>query len=472
MSRRKKKKFENVEIIDIGDKAHGIGRTSEGEILMVEKVVPGDVVDVETRRKKKSMWWSYPTRYEALSPHRVDAFCQHFENCGGCQWQHLNYEQQLEFKEKKVYDSIRRIAKVEEFEFLPILSASENKYYRNKMEYSFSNKRWLTVEEINSSEVVDNRGGVGLYSAGQHDKVTDVMQCHLQREPGNKIRNFLRSYALENGISFYDTRNHSGFLRQVLVRTSEMNECMVVLSVGEENPELAETILSALQEEVHEISSSFYTYNLKKNNFMYDLDMIHFSGNDHIKERLGHLEFRIAPKSFFQTNTNQGKVLYDTVARFAELSGTENVYDLYSGTGSIGLYLAHQCKSVVGIEEIEMAVEDAAINAETNHISNTRFYHGLVRDILSKEFQSEHGEPDVLITDPPRVGMHPKVIALLLELRSPKIVYVSCNPATQARDIALLSDDYELVKIQAVDMFPHTSHIESVALLKLRSHGN
>lgn len=468
MARRKKKRFENVEIIDIGDKAYGVGKTPEGEVMMVENAVPGEILHVETRRKKKSMWWGYPVEVVQDSPHRRDPFCAHFEHCGGCQWQNLDYNQQIKFKEKKVRDVLKRIAKEDDFEFLPILSADENRYYRNKMEYSFSNKRWLSEEEIRSEQEIVNQGGAGLYRSGQFEKVTDIEHCFLQRSPGNKIRNFIKSYALENNIEFYDTRNHQGFLRQVLIRTSELGECMVVLSVGEKQPEVVGDILRALQSEVPEITSMFYTYNLKKNNFFYDLEMIHFSGKKYIEEQLGHLRFRIAPKSFFQTNTTQAKLLYDTVGAFAELSGTENVYDLYSGTGSIGLYLADQCQSVVGIEEVQMAVEDAEVNADLNGIHNAKFYHGLVRDILSDEFRQQHGRPDVLITDPPRSGMHPEVIQLLLQLRAPKIVYVSCNPATQARDVALLSDHYELMKVQAVDMFPHTGHIESVAMLKLK----
>lgn len=466
---RKKKSFQNVEIIDTADKGYSVGRTPEGEIVLVEKAVPGDVVNVIARRKKKSMWWTTPTEFVSYSEFRQDPFCDHFDQCGGCQWQHLIYEKQSFYKEKRVKDSIERLAKIKDVKFLPILSAEEYKGYRNKMEFSFTEKRWLSLEEISSGVEFENQGGVGLFSAGNHEKATNIFKCHLQNEPSNKIRNFLRDYAIQEGLTMYNTRTHEGFLRQILIRTSELDQCMVVLSVGEDDREKTEVVLQALLDAVPEITSSYFCVNLKHNNFMYDLDMIYYKGTKQIEEQLGHLKFNIGPKSFFQTNTKQGKNLYDVVADFAQLDGSENVYDLYSGTGSIGLYLAQHCTSVVGIEEIEMAVEDAAVNASDNNISNSRFYHGLVRDVLTEEFQKEHGKPDVLITDPPRVGMHPDVIDLLIELKSPKIVYVSCNPATQARDIAMLKEHYELVQIRAVDMFPQTSHIESVALLKLRS---
>lgn len=465
MARNRRKEFQNIEVIDIADKGYAVGRAEDGQIVMVENAVPGDLLNMQGFKKKKSMWWGRPTEILRASDYRQEPFCPHFQHCGGCQWQHMAYAQQALFKEKKVKDSIMRLAKINDCEFLTIIPAEQNVYYRNKMEFSFSDQRWLTEDEISSHETIENKGGLGFYKGGNHLKVTDIHHCFLQPDPSNAIRNHLRAYAIENEISFYNTYKHEGFLRQLLIRTSETGALMVVLAVGTPDHELAHQILDELIEGFPQITSIYYTINEKKNNFLYDLKMIHYRGDTYITEELGHLKFKIQAKSFFQTNTKQGLELYKVVSQFADLSGKENIYDLYSGTGSIGLFLAHQADRVVGIEEIESAVIDAKKNATDNNITNAAFYLGRVRDILSEQFRSEHGIPDILITDPPRVGMHPDVIELLLQLAPPKIIYVSCNPATQARDINQLKHAYRLVKIQAVDMFPHTSHIESVALL-------
>jgi len=465
---RKRKVFEEVEIIDMAEKGYAVGRTPEGQILMVSGAVPGDVVDVECRKKKKSVWWGQPRHFREKSPHRQEPFCDHFENCGGCQWQHFSYEAQLTYKEKKVRDNLQRIGDLKDFEFLPILGAEQTRHYRNKMEYSFSAKRWITQEEIDEGGDIENEGGLGFYRSGSFEKVTDLDHCHLQPEPGNEIRNFVKKKALELGLSFYDNREHVGFLRQLLIRTTTTGQTMIVLAVGEPDREKIDALLGALKETFPDLDSIYYTVNQKKNNFLYDLDMHHWHGEKQIEERLGHLSFKIRPKSFFQTNTLQARRLYDRVVDFADLQGTENVYDLYCGTGSIGLYLARNCKSVVGIEEVGQAVLDARQNASDNGIEHAQFHLGRVREVLTDAFQSAHGVPDLLVTDPPRAGMHPDVVDILLQLKAPRMVYVSCNPATQARDLAALSQAYRLVKIQPVDMFPHTSHIESVALLELK----
>ncbi len=452
----------------MAEKGYAVGRTPEGQIVMVSGAVPGDKVDVECRRKKKSVWWGQPRHFHEKSPHRQEPFCDHFENCGGCQWQHFAYEAQLIYKEKKVRDNLQRIGDLKDFEFYPILGAEKTRHYRNKMEYSFSAKRWITQEEIDRGGDIENKGGLGFYRSGSFEKVTDLEQCHLQPKPGNEIRNFIKEEALELGLSFYDNRAHIGFLRQLLIRTTSTGQTMVVFAVSEPDHEKIDSLLNAVRETFPDIDSIYYTVNQKKNNFLYDLDMHHWHGKKQIEERLGHLSFKIRPKSFFQTNTLQAHRLYDRVVDFAGLQGTENVYDLYCGTGSIGLYLARNCQRIVGIEEVEQAVLDARQNASDNGIDHAEFHLGRVREVLTDSFQKTHGAPDLLVTDPPRAGMHPDVIDILLKLKAPRMVYVSCNPATQARDLAALNASYRLVKIQPVDMFPHTSHIESVASLELR----
>ncbi|MCB0707463.1 MAG: 23S rRNA (uracil(1939)-C(5))-methyltransferase RlmD [Saprospiraceae bacterium] len=457
-----------VTITGIADKGRAVGRDTEGRVVFVEKVVPGDVVDVRVTKKRKGYMMGFPIQFRSYSTDRVEPFCAHFGACGGCKWQNLSYEVQIDQKEQIVKNALERIAKVEIGEFFPILGAEETRYYRNKMEFAFSNKRWLTAEELNNDDVSNEQNVLGFHPQGAFDKIIDIEHCWLQGTPSNEIRNAIREIALEQKLEFFDVRAQKGFLRHMIVRTSSLGETLLLLSFYQEDEKKRKNFLDAVIKQFPEITTVIYTINSKANDFLLDLDMHTYSGKGYIEEALGHVRFRVGPKSFFQTNTRQASVLYDVVVKFAGLDGTQNVYDLYTGVGSIALYIAQHSKHVTGVEEIEAAIEDAKLNAQLNGIENTTFYAGDVKDILTNEFTEKHGKPDLVITDPPRAGMHPKVVEIFRELKAPKIVYVSCNPATQARDLQLLNDLYTVEMVQPVDMFPHTHHIENVALLKLR----
>ncbi len=468
MGRRFRRKIvENIQISGIADKGKSVGRDSEGRVYFVEQAVPGDVVDVEVYKKRKGFFLGYTKHYKRLSEDRTEPFCEHFGSCGGCKWQHLDYEAQARHKEQTVEDAVRRIAKIVPGEFRPILKAPETTFYRNKLEFSFSNKRWLTKEEI-GTDISNELDVLGFHPPGSFEKVVDIKKCWLQFGPSNDFRNGIREIALQQGLSFYDTRHHEGFLRQLMVRTTTLGDSMLVVSFGYANLELQENFLRAVLDRFPELSTLIYCINPKLNDTVFDLEMTVYSGPGYVTEQLGNIQFRIGPKSFFQTNSVQAKALYDVALEFAGLSGQEKVYDLYTGIGSIALYAASKAASVVGIEEIAAAIENAKENATMNGISNCQFYAGDVRAILNSDFAAHHGAPDVLITDPPRAGMHADVVQTLLQLEAPRLVYVSCNPATQSRDMHLLSEKYDLTTIQPVDMFPHTHHVESVALLDLR----
>lgn len=466
--KRKPQHQQQVAITGIADKGRGVGRTPEGQVVFVENVAPGDVVDVLVTRKKSGHLLAVPTHFHQYSTDRVEPFCSHYEVCGGCQWQHLSYTAQLKHKENNVRDALQRIAKVSIGEFLPILPAPETQYYRNKLEFAFSNRRWLTHEELADQSAPLFVDVLGFHKAGAFDKIINIDHCWLEPEPSNAIRNGLRELGIEQGLSFYDTRANQGFLRQVMIRVSTLGETLVLLSFGEEDAARRIAYLDAVLTRFPGITTLIYCINTKVNDFVGDLDMHTYAGKGYIEEQLGHVRFRIGPKSFFQTNSRQGERLYAVAAEFAGLDGSQNVYDLYTGVGSIALYLARDSKQVTGIEEIEAAIDDARENARLNQIDNCTFYAGDVKDILTPEFAQKHGKPDVVITDPPRAGMHGDVVKLFLQLESPRIVYVSCNPATQARDLNLLSEKYSVEKVQPVDMFPHTQHIEAVALLTKR----
>lgn len=459
--------LEHITVTGIADKGRAVGRAPDGRVVFVEKAVPGDVVDVQVTKKRKDYYLGYATRWHAWSPDRVEPFCAHFGLCGGCKWQNLAYEAQLRHKQQVVQQAIERIGKVQPREFLPIIGADSDRYYRNKLEYSFSARRWLTREEI-ASGVSNEEPVAGFHAPGSFDKVIDIGHCHLQPEPSNALRLAVKEIASRLGKPFYDMQTHHGFLRNMVVRTSSLGQVMVIIAFGEADMDSIQALLDELIGRFPELTSLYYCINTKQNDFLLDLDMVCYHGEPFIEEQLGHVRFAIGPKSFFQTNTGQAKKLYDTAAVFAGLTGTEMVYDLYTGLGSIALYVAHAARHVVGIEEVAAAIEDAKANARRNAIDNCTFYAGDVKDYLSPDFAREHGMPDVVITDPPRAGMHKDVVETLLQLRAPRIVYVSCNPATQARDIHLLSEAYELTRLQPVDMFPHTHHIESVAQLDLR----
>ncbi|MBR9920116.1 MAG: 23S rRNA (uracil(1939)-C(5))-methyltransferase RlmD [Bacteroidetes bacterium] len=466
--KRKRKTLTEVKITGIADKGRSVGRDPEGRVVFVEKAVPGDVVDVLVTRKKKGYMMGFPLKYHSYSEDRVEPFCEHFGACGGCKWQHLDYAIQIREKEQTVRNAIDRIAKVEVGEFFPILGSKETQYYRNKMEYAFSNKRWLAPEELNREDISNEADVLGFHPQGAFDKIIDITHCWLQGEPSNSLRNAMREIAKEQELAFFDVRAQKGFLRHMIVRTSSLGQTMLIVSFYTDDEEKRQKYLDAVMERFPELTTVIYTINNKANDFLLDLDMHTYSGPGYIEEKLGHVKFRVGPKSFFQTNTSQAEVLYDVVVDFAGLDGTQNVYDLYTGVGSIALYLAKHAKHVTGIEEIAAAIEDANLNATLNNIDNTTFYAGDVKDILTDDFTNKHGKPDLVITDPPRAGMHPKVVEIFRQLKAPKIVYVSCNPATQARDLQLLDDLYEVEKMQPVDMFPHTHHIENVALLKRR----
>jgi 23S rRNA (uracil1939-C5)-methyltransferase len=469
LAKRKKKVIENLTITGIADKGKAVGRTPEGEVVFVEDVVPGDVVDVLVLRKKKSLSQAIVQKFKHLSEDRVQPRCDHFGTCGGCKWQNLDYQVQLTHKEQTVKDCIRRIAGLNPDLVNPIIGCDSNFEYRNKLEFSFSTKRWLTKEEAESEDIIENKGALGFHKAGFFDKIVEIQKCHLQDDLSNEIRNFIRDYSLANGYSYYDMKNHVGLLRNMIVRNTTDGEWMLTIVFGENDMNKIQALMEETKNRFPEIVSLHYVINTKWNDSIYDQEVILYHGNPYITQQLNGVKYRIGPKSFFQTNPRQAQVLFDTAVRYAGLSATDNVYDLYTGLGSIALYIAGKVKHVTGIEEVPEAILDAEINKETNQITNATFYTGDVKNILNAEFIEKHGKPDIIITDPPRAGMHPEVIDVLLDSHSPRIVYISCNPATQARDLKLLSEKYDTVSVTPVDMFPHTHHIESVALLKLKS---
>ena len=460
--------LENVSIHGLADKGKGVGRTPDGRVVFVEGAVPGDVVDVTVQKKKKGIFEGIVADFRQKSEARVEPFCQHFDWCGGCKWQNLSYDEQLRHKQQVVEDALRRIGKVEIEDFQPILPAPETVFYRNKLEFSFSNKKWLTPDEF-ADGVSKYENVLGFHRAGAFDRVLQIEKCWLQAEPSNALRNFIYAIAIEQEMTFWDAKTHQGWLRNVQIRLTTTGELMVIFSLAYENRERREQFFNSILERFPEITTLLFCINPKVNDFILDLEIHVFKGKGFVEEKLGDLFFKIGPKSFFQTNTRQGQNLYETVVEFAELTGRENVFDLYTGTGSIALFVARHCRSVVGIEEIPAAIEDALENQKRNEILNATFYAGDVKDILSEQFLKKHGRPDLVITDPPRAGMHPKAVGWLLELAAPRIVYVSCNPATQARDLQMLDEKYRVLKVRPVDMFPHTHHIENVALLELKN---
>lgn len=440
----------------------------EGKVIFVENTIPGDEVDVLLQKNKKDWGEGIALHFHKYSELRVAPFCQHFGVCGGCQWQMLPYEQQLKYKQQQVTDNLKRIGKVELPEMMPIIGAEQTTRYRNKMEYTFSNKRFLLAEELNNPAISPNDNVAGFHARGFFDKVVPIIECHLQTEPTNFLRLAIAEYAKEHGITHYDIRNHTGYLRNLLIRIATTGEIMVNLVVGYEDKKVRLDLLEFIHTKFPEITTLLYTINPKKNDSLYDLEPQVYSGKGYIIEKLENFEFKISPKSFFQTNTRQGEKLYQVTREFAELTGSQTVYDLYCGTGSIGIFVSKLAKKIVGVEMVDEAIADAKENAELNHLQNSAFFAGDVIDICNDAFFEAHGRPDVIITDPPRAGMHEKLVLKLLDIGAPIIVYVSCNPATQARDVALLNEKYMVTRIQPVDMFPHTLHIENIVQLKLR----
>ncbi len=469
MARKKDKKiFTNVLITGIADRGKAVGRTEEGQVIFTEGAVPGDVVDVLVLRKKKSMSEAIVKNFVSYSKERVTPVCQHFGVCGGCKWQNLDYEAQLRHKFQTVKDCISRIAKLDPSLVKPIIGCDENFQYRNKLEYSFSSKRWLTKEEVDLSEDFSNTPAFGFHKPGYFDKIVDIKQCLLQDDLTNEIRNFVKVTALEHEYSFYDLRAHQGLLRNMIVRNTTTGDWMVILIFGYEDQEKILVLMEALKNKFPQITSLNYCVNDKVNDTIWDKEVVNYHGQPFIVQNLREVSYRIGTKSFFQTNPKQAVTLFDVAAEYADLTPNDNVYDLYTGLGSIALYIADKVKQVTGIEEISEAIDDANINMKLNNIQNATFYAGDVKHLLNDDFVAKHGKADVIITDPPRQGMHENVVKTLLELAVPRMVYISCNPATQARDLHFLSEKYDVISVQPVDMFPHTHHIESVAKLILR----
>jgi len=469
MKKKELKTAEGLEITAISSDGRGIAR-QEGKVVFTEYAVPGDIVNVTLHRAKKSYAEGKITALTTPSPLRQTPACSHFTVCGGCKWQNVRYEEQLVFKKQIVEDAFRKIGKVTMPTYPPVLGSESNFYYRNKLEFAFTNRKWLTNEEINSGQEFEGRNGLGFHVPGSFSGVVDVAHCWLQGDPSNAIRNTVKAFALAHDYTFFNLKDQNGLLRNLLIRTTTTGELLLLISFFEYDQLKIEALMNHLAEAFPQVTSLQYVINPKRNDTIYDLDPIVYKGRGYIIEKLGDYSFKIGPKSFFQTNSVQAKVLYDVTKEFANLQATDNVYDLYTGVGSIAIYLSDRCRQVVGIEQIEAAILDARENADLNQVDNTRFYAGDVRMVLDQAFITQNGKPDVVITDPPRAGMHEDVVNTLLELAAPKIVYVSCNVATQARDIELLSEKYEVVRTQAVDMFPHTTHIENVALLRLKGN--
>ena len=463
MGRRKLPFFEKVMITDIGAEGKAIARIND-IVTFVPLVAPGDIVDLQITRKRTRFMEARVTHIHELSKVREIPVCMHFGICGGCKWQHLPYYKQLEYKEKQVSETLKRIGK-SEVPVMSIIGSKDEYFYRNKLEFAFSNKRWISREEIDTGIEISERNGVGFHIPGQFDKVVHIEKCWLQADPSNAIRESIKIFADENKLTFYNPKDRQGFLRNLIIRTSTTGDIMIIISFFYEDKELQDSLLGYLINRFPEISSLMYTINSKGNDTLYDQEILLFSGKDFIIEKLEDLRFKIGPKSFFQTNTLQALELYKVVRDFAGLTGNESVYDLYTGTGTIATFLARYTRNIIGIESVPEAIEDAKINSELNGIKNTAFFTGDIKDILTEEFLKEYGRPHVLITDPPRAGMHPKVVESILGIFPEKIVYVSCNPATQARDLELLSVKYNAVKSQPVDMFPQTHHVENVLLL-------
>jgi 23S rRNA (uracil1939-C5)-methyltransferase len=458
--------FENVEILDASSEGNSVAKVND-LVIFVKYAVPGDVLNIKIIREHRRHLEAKVIDIIKASPNRVNAVCEHFGTCGGCKWQNLYYKQQLYFKQKQVFDAFTRIGKLSFPDILPIIGSEQIYNYRNKMEYAFSSKMWLTDEQIKSSEDFKNRNALGFHLPGMFDKILDIKQCHLQIEPGNEIRNFVREYCEKHNYTFFDNREQHGLMRSLIIRNSSIGEWMVIVMFHEDDRDKRENLLNAISDNFPQITSLMYILNPKRNDSYGDLNVHVYKGKDHMIEEMEGLKFKVGPKSFYQTNSLQAYELYKVAREFAALKGNELVYDLYTGTGTIANFVAKKAKKVIGIEYVEAAIEDAKINSAYNGINNTDFFAGDMKDVLTSDFIQLHGKPDVVITDPPRAGMHESVVNRLLEMESPKIVYVSCNPATQARDLQLLSAKYKITKVQPVDMFPQTHHVENVALLEL-----
>jgi len=460
--------FENVEVLDAGAKGVSVAKAPDGKVIFIPNVVPGDVVDVQTVKKRKAYYEGRAIKIHKFSEHRIDAVCEHFGACGGCKWQNMKYSQQLFYKNQEVFNNLKRIGKIELPEFEPILGSEETLFYRNKMEFSFSNARWLTPEEVASGEEMGKENALGFHIPKMWDKILDIKKCHLQEDPSNDIRNEIRRFANENGLSFFNPREQEGLLRTLMIRTASTGEVMVLIQFFHEDQEKRELLLNFLAERFPMITSLQYVVNGKANDTIYDQDVVLYKGRDYILEEMEGLKFSINAKSFYQTNSAQAYELYKITRDYAGLTGNELVYDLYTGTGTIAQFVSKAAKKVIGVEAVPEAIEDAKLNAERNNITNCDFFVGDMKNVFNDEFIATHGHPDVIITDPPRDGMHKDVVEMILKIAPKRVVYVSCNSATQARDLALMDEKYKVIKVRPVDMFPQTHHVENVVLLELK----
>ncbi len=457
-----------VEVIDAGAKGKAIAKAPDGRVIFINNAVPGDVVDVQTTKKRKAYFEGTAINIHSFSDKRTEPVCQHFGTCGGCKWQNMDYTYQLEYKQKEVFNNLKRLGKIELPEMTPIAGSKEQYFYRNKMEFSFSSNKWLTPEQIESEAIIEDRNALGFHIPGMWDKILDIEKCHLQRDPSNAIRNGVKDFAKANNISFFNTRDQEGVLRTLMIRTSSTGELMVLIQFYEDNQVQRELILDYLKNTFPEITSLLYVINQKGNDTIYDQEVICYNGRDHIFEEMEGLKFKINAKSFYQTNSEQAYELYKITRDFAKLEGDEVVYDLYTGTGTIAQFVARNAKKVVGVEAVPDAITAAKANAQFNGIDNVSFYVGDMKSVFNDAFIAQNGHPDVIISDPPRDGMHKDVVAQLIKIAADRIVYVSCNSATQARDLAMLDEMYKVTRVQAVDMFPQTHHVENVVLLEKR----
>ncbi|MFW0736323.1 23S rRNA (uracil(1939)-C(5))-methyltransferase RlmD [Flavobacterium sp. T12S277] len=460
--------FHQIQVLDAGAKGVSVAKAPDGKVIFIPNVVPGDVVDVQTFKKRKAYYEGKAVKFHELSEHRIEPICDHFGVCGGCKWQNMKYSQQLYYKQNEVKNHLQRIGKVELPEFENILGSEKQFFYRNKMEFSFSNSRWLTEKEIESTEDLGNRNALGFHIPKMWDKILDIQKCHLQEDPSNAIRNEIRAFANDHNLAFFNPREHSGLLRTVMIRTASTGEIMVLIQFFENDPKNRELILDHLYEKFQQITSLQYVVNAKQNDTIYDQDIKLYKGRDYILEEMEGLKFSINAKSFYQTNSDQAYELYKITRDFAGLTGNETVYDLYTGTGTIAQFVSKKAKKVIGVESVPEAILDAKANAERNNITNCEFFVGDMKVVFNEAFIAQHGKPDVIITDPPRDGMHAAVIDQILKIAPKKVVYVSCNSATQARDLALMDEKYKVTRVRPVDMFPQTHHVENVVLLELR----
>ena len=466
-NRRKPISIENIEILNTASKGKSVAKHN-GRVIFVKGGVPGDICDITVFKRRKKFWEAKIEKIIKKSRYRIKPKCTHFGTCGGCKWQNMNYEAQLEFKQNQVLDNFSKIGGVTIEKFNDILGSDKIYNYRNKMEFTFSNKRWLKEDEIKNDENIIDKNALGFHVPGMFDKVIDLKKCFLQENPSNKIRNSVKEFALENNLSFFDIRNQKGFLRNLMIRNTNIGELMVLVQFYYEDKKKIDLLMNFIKKSFKEITSLLYTVNEKANNTIYDQKIICFYGRKYITEKIGDLSFKIGPKSFFQTNSDQAEVLYKSAKKLADITKNDTVYDLYTGTGTIAQFIASNAKKVIGIDSVPEAIEAANLSAIDNNISNCMFFAGDMKNMFSDNFIQKNGKPDIIITDPPRDGMHKKVIEQLLKILCRRIVYISCNPATQARDIALLKEKYEISNMQTVDMFPHTHHVENILVLDIK----